>query len=309
MKTNLNMKKYVFIASLALMMGSCSTDEDLIQDEQVATQETTDNSGLSARSGTVTGQYGVYQDPDYQWAFVQNNIWSIDDGDWGADRQQYVWYNNINSWGVKAYTKTGKYSYSGVKSYPGLVYGRHYNNVSRNNNGFPKRISSITSSLDAEWNVYVLNDGGSGAKYNASFDIWFDPSSNQRGRNKYEIMIWTKRKGQWPISDNVDINRPWKKNVWVWNARYDVYKGSIAGGAQQVLTFIQLTGFNGSNNGTGYIKPPLQQFIDRAVQWGWMSNNNYLTSIQAGFEICTAGKGAADNQKANFVTNKFKLKI
>ncbi|WP_445455232.1 hypothetical protein [Flavobacterium sp. HNIBRBA15423] len=301
------MKNYLLIACLAMLLSSCSTEEDFNQDNQDLVTETKDDATIASRSGTVTGQYGIYHDPDYKWAFVQNNIWSLDDGDYGADPQQYVWYNDINNWGVKAYTTTGKYSYSGVKSYPGLVYGRHYNNVSNNNNGFPKQIKNITSNLTAEWSMYVLNDGGSGSKYNSSFDIWFDPNQNQQSTNKYEIMIWTKRKGQWPINENNDINIPWKSNVWVWNAYYNVYKGSI--GQQQVLTFVQLTGNNGSNNGTGYFNAPLKKFIDNAVGWGWMSDTNYLTSIQAGFEICTAGTGPADNQKANFVTNKFSLKI
>lgn len=300
------MKNYVLLACLALVLASCSKEEDFEQDNQVAKNEIKENFVNASKSGTVTGQYGIYHDPDYKWAFVQNNIWSLDDGDYGADPGQYVWYNDINNWGVKAYTTTGKYSYSGVKSYAGLVYGRHYNTVSKNNNGFPKQIKNITSNLNTEWSVYVLNDGGSGAKYNASYDIWFDPNQNQQSTNKYEIMIWTKRKNQWPINENNDINKPWKSNVWVWNARYDVYKGSL--GQQQVLTFIQRNG-NGVNVGTGYIKAPLKKFIDKAVGWGWMSNTNYLTSIQAGFEICTAGTGPEDSKKANFVTNKFSLKI
>ncbi len=288
------MKKTIYLALVTIFLSSCSKED--VTNENNA--ETKLNKAVTANgTTTITEQYGIYQDPNYKWAFVQNNIWSIDDGDKGADKNQFVWYNNIGSWGVQAYTTTGKYSYSGVKSYPGLVFGRHYNTVSSNNNGFPKKISSITSSLNAEWSVYVQDDGGSGAKYNASYDIWFDPSSNQTGRNKYEIMIWTLRKGQWPINENNDINKPWKSNVKVDNAYYDVYKGAL--GDQQVLTFIL-------RNGKGYFKASLKAFIDSAVNWKWMENNNYLTSIQAGFEICTAG---TSTKKANFVTNKFYLGI
>jgi hypothetical protein len=298
------MKNKLTSAILALLMLSCTSENSEVLNAETTDSKSKDsNSSRVVTSGgttTITGQYEVYQDPNYQWAFIQNNIWSIDDGDKGADPNQFIWYNNINSWGVRAYTTTGKYSYSGVKSYPSLVFGRHYNTVSQNGNGFPKQISKITSNLNTEWSTYVENDGGSGAKYNASYDIWFDPSSNQTGRNKYEIMIWTLRKGQWPINENNDINRPWKANVLVFNARYDVYKGSIAGGQQQVLTFIL-------KGGTGYFKAPLKAFIDSAVNWGWMGNNNYLTSIQAGFEICTAGVN--NSSKANFVTNKFSLGI
>lgn len=291
------MKKVLFILMGMIFIYSCST-EDITQD---LTEEgiVSENQNITKQSATVTGQYGIFHDPDYPWAFVQNNIWSIDDGDWGADHGQYLWYNSINSWGVKAYTTTGKYDYSGVKSYPGLVYGRHYNTVSENNNKFPIKVSDIKGNFEAEWNVYVQNDGGSGAKYNASYDIWFDTDENEKEANEYEIMIWTLRKNQWPINENNDINKPWKPKEWVHNAYYDVYRGTIRGGKQKVLTFIL-------RGQSGYFKSNLKAFIDKAVEWNWMSDDKYLTSIQAGFEICTAG---TSSNRANFVTNKFYLYI
>lgn len=295
------MKNYLVFAFGTLLLFSCSKEvlpdqvEPSAQEENRTEKEPT---AVTAKAkATITGQYGIYQDPKYPWAFVQNNIWSIDAGDFGADPGQYLWYNNIGSWGVKAYTTQGKESYSGVKSYPGLVYGRHYNNVSENRNGFPVKVSSIKGNLDAEWSVRVENDGGPNAIYNASYDIWFDPDKNQKSTNKYEIMIWTLRKNQNPINDG-EFGVPWKSNVKVFNARYDVYKGTIFDGKQQVLTFIL-------RDGKGYFKAPLKAFIDSAVNWGWMGSNNYMTSIQAGFEICTAG---TKQNRANFVTNKFYLK-
>ena len=294
------MKKYLLLFFGTVLLFSCSKDA-LIDPGDASAEiesrtEKEPKAVLAQAKATITGQYGVYKDPQYPWAFVQNNIWSIDEGDYGADPGQYLWYNNISSWGVKAYTTRGKESYSGVKSYPGLVYGRHYDNVSNNKNGFPIKVSSLKSNLDAEWSVRVENDGGKNAIYNASYDIWFDPDKNQKKTNKYEIMIWTLRKNQNPINDG-EFGKPWKPNVKVYNAYYDVYKGSL--GSQQVLTFIL-------RGGKGYFKAPLKAFIDTAVSWNWMSNNNYLTSIQTGFEICTAG---TPQNKANFVTNKFYLKI
>lgn len=296
------MKNYLMLFLGILLFFSCS--KDALNDSdgsaaEIESQTEKEPKAVSAQAkATITGQYGIYKDPQYPWAFVQNNIWSIDAGDYGADPKQYLWYNNIGSWGVKAYTTRGKESYSGVKSYPGLVFGRHYNNVSNNKNGFPIKVSSLKSNLNTEWSVRVENDGGQNAIYNASYDIWFDGDRNQQGTNKYEIMVWTLRKNQNPINDG-QFGVPWKANVQIYNTRYDVYKGSISDGKQQVLTFIQ-------RGGNGNFKAPLKAFIDSAVNWDWMSNNNYLTSIQAGFEICTAG---TPQNKANFVTNKFYLKI
>lgn len=293
------------IATLATL-ASCS-QEAVLDSERSQAPETTVSNTLTAKAVTLNGtttiteNYGTYQDPAYPWAYIQNNIWSVSIGDTGADKGQFIWYNNINSWGVQAYTTTGIFSYSGVKSYPSLVYGKHYTNASTNKNGFPIKISSITKSYAAEWNASVLDDGGSGAIYNASYDIWFDPSSTNAGTNKYEIMIWTLRKNQNPIND-LGFGVKFKANQKIGNYNFDVYKGSLDSGKQQVLTFILI-------NGNGNFKGNIKSFIDFAsgsLSNNWMAKTNYLTSIQAGFEICTAG---TKTKKANFVTSKFSLSL
>ncbi|AWG21253.1 hypothetical protein FFWV33_06755 [Flavobacterium faecale] len=299
--------KNVFVALATFMtMASCSQDA-AVPTEVAAQTETIVSKSLKSKAvtqngtTTITEDYGTYQDPNYQWAYIQNNIWSASIGDTGADRGQFIWYKNINSWGVQAYTTTGIFSYSGVKSYPSLVYGRHYNNVSQNKNGFPIKISAITKSYAAEWNAAVLDDGGSGAVYNASYDIWFDPSNTNTGTNKYEIMIWTLRKNQNPIND-LGFGVKFKANQKIGNYNFDVYKGSLDNGKQQVLTFILI---NGNGNFNGNIKPFID-FASGSLSNNWMAKTNYLTSIQAGFEICTAG---TKTKKANFVTSKFSLAL
>lgn len=297
------MKKILFTALGAMLFYSCSTEP--INEENITSKaeviESTNNKAVTANgTTTITEQWGTYQDPNYQWAFVNNNIWNL--GDSGADPDQFIWYNNIGSWGVQAHCDTGDESYSDVKSYPSIVFGRHYNNTSQNLNGFPKKVKNLKNYIPVSWKVRV-EDEGPGAKYNASFDIWFHDSPTS-GRNDYEIMIWTMRKGQWPINENNDINQPWKKNQWVAGERYDVYKGTI-NGDQKVLTFIQRNGgWNGPLVGTKQINGNLKAFINKAVNWGWMSDNLYITSAQAGFEICTAG---TPSKKANFVTDSFYL--
>lgn len=297
------MRNLLLLLAAFVSLESC-TKEDLATEG--ATQAI-ENNKLTAKAvtqngtTTITETFGTYQDPNYQWAYIQNNIWSLTVGDTGADKDQFIWYNDINNWGVQAYTTTGIFSYSGVKSYPSLVYGRHYTNVSKNLNGFPKKINTITKPYTAEWNAYVQNDGGTNAIYNVSYDIWFDPSSTNTGTNKYEIMIWTLRKNQNPIND-LGFGVKFKSNVTIGSYKFDVYKGSLDSGKQQVLTFILI-------NGNGNFKGGLKSFIDFATTTAsnnWMANTNYLTSIQAGFEICTAG---TKTKKANFVTSKFSLTL
>jgi hypothetical protein len=284
------MKNYLFLA-LLLTLAACSNDEVVTKNSPASTsQNVPTNPG--AKSGTASGQWGLFYDTDYPWAFMNNNIWNWNNT--GSDHTQYLWYNDINNWGVKAYTTFGSNpAYSEVKSYGSIVYGRHYNNVSTNKNGFPIQVKSLTSNLDAVWSCYTVNTDNNSV-WNASYDIWLDGNKDNKGLNKYEIMVWNVYKNQNPVGS------VYKSKVWVYNANYEVWKGN--NGSNEVLTF-RLIG------GTGYFAAPLKSFITTAVNWGWMADTNYLTSIQAGFEICTAGKGSADNQKANFVTNKFSLKI
>ena len=300
------MKTLLLSISAFLLLQSC-TKENITTEPTTQSIEKENINSLTKKAvttngtTTITETFGTYQDPNYQWAYIQNNIWSLTINDTGADKDQFIWYKDINNWGVQAYTTTGIFSYSGVKSYPSLVYGRHYNSTSTNLNGFPKKISTITKNYDAEWNVYVQNDGGANAIYNASYDIWFDPSSTNKGTNKYEIMIWTLRKNQNPIND-LGFGVKFKSNQTIGSYKFDVYKGSLDNGKQQVLTFILI-------NGNGTFKGGIKPFIDFATTSksnNWMANSNYLTSIQAGFEICTAG---TSTKKANFVTSKFSLNL
>jgi hypothetical protein len=280
------MKNYLLIAMAAMSLVSCTKDENLTTKEEVT------NPTVAARAATITGQYGTFFDPDYQWGYMSNNIWNWENS--GTDREQYIWYKDINNWGVKAYTTFGSNpAYSEVKSYGSIVYGSHYGKKSTNTNGFPIQVKNIKSKFNAEWNCYTQNTDNN-SNWNASYDIWLDPRSNNNGANKYEIMIWTVYKNQYPVGKKI------LDKLKVSNANYEVWQGN--NGINEVLTF-RLIG------GTGYFKAPLKAFIDAAVKRKWINTNVYLTSIQAGFEICTAGKGRADNQKANFVTNKFFLGI
>jgi hypothetical protein len=286
----MKLKNYLLLGFSALTILSCSNDENLLTNDSVVKNVSKD---VSARAGTVTGQYGQHFDSDYPWAFVSNNIWNWNNS--GTDREQYIWYNSINNWGVKAYTTFGSNpKFSEVKSYGSLVFGNHYGAKSTNLNGFPIKIKNIRSALNTQWTVRTENTDN-GSVWNASYDLWFDPSNTNEGLNAYELMVWTTYKNQNPIG-NIVVN-----SVKIGAISFEVWEGN--NGGNDVITFRAI-------NGSGVYSGSLKPFIDYAVKTRkWISNENYLTSIQAGFEICTAGFGPADNQKANFVTDKFSLKI
>lgn len=159
-------------------------------------------------------------------------------------------------------------------SYPSVFLGCHYTNCSPGTN-LPIQVSAInnaTSSID-----YTFVNG---ATYNASYDIWLDPSPKRDGVNQMEIMIWFNRQGNiQPIGSPVG-------SATVGGRTWEVWQGS-----------------NGANNVISYLAPSaitswnfsVLDFINDIRNRGAITNSWYLTSIQAGFEPWIGGAGLAVN--------------
>ncbi|TDC60572.1 glycosyl hydrolase family 5 [Micromonospora sp. KC207] len=194
---------------------------------------------------------------------VQNNRW-------GTTAQQCI---NATSTGFEITTQNGSSPTNGAPTaYPSIFVGCHYTNCSPGTN-LPVQVSQISSAPSSINYRYV-----SGAIYNASYDIWLDPSPKRDGVNQMEIMIWLNRQG--PIQP---IGSP-------------VGTANIAGRSWEVWR-----GNNGGNNVISYVAssaiPSLSfdvlHFINDTRNRGAITNSWYLTSIQAGFEPWQGGAGLA----------------
>ena len=193
---------------------------------------------------------------------VQNNRW-------GTSATQCI---NVTGNGFQIVQQDGVSNSGAPVSYPSIFYGCHYTNCSPGT-VLPKQLSSIhgvNSSINFN---YVGN-----AKFDASYDIWLDPTAKKDGVNQTEIMIWFNRTGGvQPVgSKTATINiggRSWE--VW--------------------------TGNNGSNNVASYVATSTMNnwsfsvldFINDTKNRGYANNSWYLTSIQAGFEPWSGGVGLA----------------
>ena len=106
-------------------------------------------------STTIQGRY-----------VVQNNRW-------GTTAQQCI---NVTSTGFSITQQQGVGNTSGAPvSYPAVYFGCHYTKCSPGTN-LPIRVGDISSATSSVSYTYV-----SGATYNASFDIWLDPSPKTDG--------------------------------------------------------------------------------------------------------------------------------
>ncbi|MET8356294.1 cellulose binding domain-containing protein [Micromonospora sp. NPDC005171] len=203
-------------------------------------------------STTIQGRY-----------VVQNNRW-------GTTAQQCI---NVTNNGFEITTLNGSSPTNGAPTaYPSVFFGCHYTNCSPGTN-LPIQVSQISSATSSISYRYV-----SGATYNASYDIWLDPSPKKDGVNQMEIMIWLNRQGPiQPIGSVVGTTN-------IAGRTWEVWRGS-----------------NGSNNVISYVAPSaissltfsVLDFINDTRNRGAITNSWYLTSIQAGFEPWQGGVGLA----------------
>ena len=189
---------------------------------------------------------------------------------WGTTAEQCI---NVTSTGFSITSQQGVGSTSGAPvSYPAVYYGCHYSNCSPGTN-LPMQLSSISSVPSSVSYNYV-----SGATYNASYDIWLDPTPRTNGNNAVEIMIWFNRQGSiQPIGSPTG-------NATVGGRTWQVWEGS-----------------NGSNDVVSYLAPSaitswsfnVLDFINDTKNRTSVTNSWYLTSVQAGFEPWIGGAGLA----------------
>ncbi|MGC0206979.1 GH12 family glycosyl hydrolase domain-containing protein [Streptomyces levis] len=202
---------------------------------------------------------------------VQNNRW-------GTSAPQCV---TATDNGFRLTQADGSVPTNGApKSYPSVFNGCHYTNCSPGTN-LPAQLSTISSAPSSISYGYV-----SGAVYNASYDIWLDPTPRTDGVNRTEIMIWFNRVGPiQPIGSQAGT-------------------ASVGGRSWEVWT-----GSNGSNDVISFVAPSaisswsfdVMDFVDQTVARGMAQSNWYLTSVQAGFEPWQNGAGLAVNSFSSTV--------
>jgi hypothetical protein len=166
------------------------------------------------------------------------------------------------------------------KSYPSLFNGCHYTNCSPGTR-LPAQLSTISSAPSSISYGYVGD-----AVYNASYDIWLDPTPRTDGVNQTEIMIWFHKVGPiQPIGSQVGT-------ATVGGRTWQVWSGS--NGTNNVLSFVAPSSIAGWSF-------DVMDFVRQAVAHGMAQNNWYLTSIQAGFEPWQNGTGLAVNSFSSTV--------
>ena len=249
------MKKYLLTVLTTALLTGCAKEK--IDAPTVATPAVATQNAQSCDGSTInSGQYFMMSD------------------EWGASKagagSQCIYFNSLNDWGVTAtHTNTS----TGIKGYPAVVYGCHYGGCS-SGTALPKQISAL-GNAHTNW-----SQSSSGNAYDAAYDIWFDPSAYPGNRAaKYELMVWLTWKNTNPISAGYDSKGnavPYASNVSLSGKTWNVYR------RDNVFSFLP-------TSQTNSVSIDLKPIINYCVARGWMSSSNYMTSIQAGWEIIDGG--------------------
>jgi len=218
------------------------------------------DSQICTQYGSTTIQGGRY--------IVQNNVW-------GDSTTQCI---NVTGSGFAVTSAVHNLPQNGAPAaYPSVYAGCHYANCS-SGSGLPLAVSdgrfgSVSTSVSMSY-------PNNGSVYDASYDIWFDPTPRTDGQNTgAELMVWLNHTGSvQPAGRQVgSVNiggTNW--NVWYGNSGWNI------------VSYVR-------QSPTSSISFNVASFYRDMVNRGYAQNSWYLTSVQAGFEPWVNGTGLAVN--------------
>lgn len=222
----------------------------------VAPQVATAAPLICEQFGTATVASGRY--------VVQNNRW-------GASTAQCI---DVRGNGFAVTRADHNNATNGPPAaYPSIYAGCHYGKCTTGS-GLPLQVSAF-GDVRATYQITTPPSG----EWNASFDLWFDPTRRVDGQNTgAELMIWANHRGRpQPIGSK-------QATATIGGAAYDVWIGNIG---WNVISYVRQQPSNDLTNFS------VKAFVDDAVGRGQINRSWYMTSVQAGFEPWVGGTGLA----------------
>jgi len=258
-------------------------------------------SGEISGKGGAGGSAGLIGRPGRAGADGGDVVISDNFGTTTIQGRYVVMNNNYSGNGAQTITvtptgfsitaRTGSTSTSGAPlAYPAVYLGCHYSNCSPST-PLPLQISGITSATSSIDYTYPSDPS---SIYDASYDIWMDPTPKTTGVNQQELMIWfTKQGGIQPISYSYDAGGAVPiATVEIAGVSWNVYQGN--NGANNVLSYLAVSPIDSlaDFDVMSFIE---DTYIRTASFAQPVTDAWYLTSIQAGFEPWSGGVGLTVN--------------
>jgi cellulase/cellobiase CelA1 len=219
-----------------------------------------------AAAATTCEKFGLLSIQSGRY-FVQNNVW-------GADTPQCI--NTTDTGFTVTQAGHNNPTNGAPAAYPSVFFGCHYGNCT-SGSGLP--VQANTSQF-AALRSSVSNTYPTSGTWNASYDLWFDPTPRTNGQNTgAEVMIWLNRQGPvQPVGSQV-------ATVSLAGGTWAVWFGNIG---WNVISYVR-------TSATSSLSFTVNDFYSDAVNRGYAQRAWYLTSIQAGFEPWVGGAGLTVN--------------
>jgi hypothetical protein len=166
-------------------------------------------------------------------------------------------------------------------SFPSVYIGTDADGERTSGNGLPALVSSITSIPTClGW-----SSGTSPAtdEYNVSYDVWFNSNAQATYAEKF-LMVWFRD----PPSFQPGGMFPQQDGVVIGDQTWSVWFGPNADG-QDVVSYAAP---NARADGQAYAFD-LKNFIDDAVERGYLQTNLNLIAVMGGMEIWGGAQGAS----------------
>lgn len=200
---------------------------------------------------------------------------------------------SVTSTGFAITQRTGSASTTGQPlSYPAVYLGCHYTNCSPSTL-LPLQIGKIATATSS---INMTYPGDPSFLYDASYDIWMDPTPKTDGVNQQELMIWLNKQGSeiQPISyvyNTEGVAVPIATTT-INGVSWNVYRGNNT--ANNVVSYVAVTPISSlpTFDVLNFIKDVYTRTSDFAQP---VTDQWYLTSIQAGFEPWLGGVGLTVN--------------
>ena len=157
------------------------------------------------------------------------------------------------------------------KSYPSILAGCHWGRCTTGS-ALPVRADQVGGARTA---VVITRAPGS---WNAAYDIWFNSTpTTDVANDATEMMIWI------DANDAPDPIGEVVGQVELDGASWQVWQGRAG---TNVISFVR-------TEGTSSVDLALAPFVEEAIERGATRANDWLTSVQFGFELWSGGAGLA----------------
>lgn len=224
-------------------------------------------------SSTITGQYDNVATGDGKYRF-QANGWNMSGGSHS--------FSLLSACGFKVSNQSCDQSNGDGKpcSFPSIYVGTNSGNPTNRTSGFtPKQISAI-SSVPTCYGWSAASNAGD--QYNASYDVWLNDNSSATNAGVY-LMVWFHKPSNFQPGGD-----PKADGVVIAGQLWTVWWGDNGQGTN-VVSYLSP---NDLAKGQAF-SFDLKDFIDDAVDRGYLRTSQYLIAVMGGLEIWGGAQGAS----------------